>query len=112
MPEFAAAVRDAIVARAPERMIAGGRAALAALIDEILEAWIATADEQAAGGNVFAYARKKSPHRLLHMPLEPEIGNLAAASPALRRRPFHARRGAQRRPEGQGPSRQHDRERG
>jgi len=72
-----AAVRDAIVARAPERMIAGGRAALADLIDNILEAWVATADEQAAGGNVFSYAHRKSPHRLLHMPLEPEILNLA-----------------------------------
>jgi hypothetical protein len=70
-------VRDAIVNRAPERMIAGGRAALAALIDDILDAWIETADEQGAGGNAFAYARKNSPHRLLHMPLEPEIGNLA-----------------------------------
>ena len=58
-------------------MVAGGRAALAALIDDILDAWIETADEQAAGGNAFAYAKKKSPHRLLHMPLEPEIGNLA-----------------------------------
>jgi hypothetical protein len=74
-----AAVRDAIVSRAPEQMIAGGRAALAALIDDILNAWIETADEQTAGGNSFAYARKKSPHRLLHMPLEPEIGNLAAS---------------------------------
>ena len=70
-------VRDSIVDRAPERMIAGGRTALADLIDDILDAWIETADEQAAGGNAFAYARKKSPHRLLHMPLEPEIGNLA-----------------------------------
>ncbi|TXL71270.1 hypothetical protein FHP25_30870 [Vineibacter terrae] len=72
-----AAVRDAIVARAPEPMVAGGRSALAALIDDLLDAWIRTADEQAAGGNVFAYARRKSPHRLLHMPLEPEIANLA-----------------------------------
>ena len=70
-------VRDSIVDRAPERMIAGGRAALSALIDDILDAWIETADEQAAGGNAFTYSRKKSPHRLLHMPLEPEIGNLA-----------------------------------
>jgi hypothetical protein len=58
-------------------MIAGGRPALAALIDDILDAWIDTADEQAAGGNIFAYARRKSPHRLLHMPLELEISNLA-----------------------------------
>jgi hypothetical protein len=69
-------VRDAIVARAPEHMIAGGRAALSALIDDILDAWVETAEEQAAGGNAFAYSKKKSPHRLLHMPLEPEIDNL------------------------------------
>jgi hypothetical protein len=75
--EIRSLVRDAIVNRAPERMIAGGRPALAALINDILDAWIETADEQAAGGNAFAYARKKSPHRLLHMPLDPEIGNLA-----------------------------------
>jgi len=71
------AVRNAIVARAPERMIAGGRVALAALIDDILDAWITIADDQAAGGNPFAYAKKKSPQRLLHAPLEPEIGNLS-----------------------------------
>lgn len=70
------AVRDAIVARAPELKIAGGRAALGQLIDDILEGWAATADEQSAGGSVFRYARSKSPHRLLHMPLEPEILNL------------------------------------
>ena len=66
-----------------------GRAALAALIDDLLDAWIETADEQAAGGNVFGYAEKKSPHRLLHMPLAPEIANLSAvarsaSSPAAR----------------------------
>lgn len=74
-----AAVRDAIVARAPDRMVAGGHTALAALIDGLFDDWIETADEQAAGGNEFAYGKKKSPHRLLHMPLEPEIGNLPAA---------------------------------
>lgn len=75
-PAVRAAVRDAIVARAPEHMIAGGRAALVAAIDTIAEAWISTADDQAAGGNTFAYARKKSPHRLLHMPLDPDLANL------------------------------------
>jgi|SRR5579872_80 len=75
-PETRLAIRDAIVTRAPEQMIAGGRAALVSLIDGILEAWIATADEQTAGGNAFGYAKKKSPHRLLHMPLEPEIDGL------------------------------------
>lgn len=75
-PAVRAAVHDAIVARAPAHMIAGGHAALVAAIDAIADAWIATADDQAAGGNTFAYARKKSPHRLLHMPLEPDLPNL------------------------------------
>lgn len=75
-PAVRDAVRDAIVARAPAHMIAGGHAALVAAIDAIADAWITTADDQAAGGNTFAYARKKSPHRLLHMPLEPDLPNL------------------------------------
>ena len=70
-------VRGSITDRALKRMNAVGGAALSKLIDDILDAWIETSDEQAAGGNAFAYAKKKSPHRLLHMPLEPEIGNLA-----------------------------------
>jgi hypothetical protein len=78
-PATRAAVRDAIVARAPANAVPGGSAALAALVDAILEAWISTADEQGAGGNVFGYADRKSPHRLLHMPLSPEIPNLSAA---------------------------------
>jgi hypothetical protein len=52
---------------------------LSALVDSLLDAWIATAEEQAAGGNIFAYARAQSPHRLLHMPLAPEIPNLSPA---------------------------------
>jgi hypothetical protein len=72
-----AAVRDAIVARAPAAAIPGGKAALSSLVDGLLDAWIATADEQSAGGNVFGYADRKSPHRLLHMPLAPEIPNLS-----------------------------------
>ena len=72
-----AAVRDAIVARTPDDMIAGGRTKLAELIDDILHAWIATADEQAGSGSAFGYANKKTPHRLLHMPLEAGLANLA-----------------------------------
>jgi hypothetical protein len=81
-PATRAAVRDAIVSRAPEEAIPGGRAALSSLVDEILEAWIETAETQAAGGNAFGYAERKSPNRLLHMPLAPEIANLS---------PSHAR---------------------
>jgi hypothetical protein len=76
-PAVRDAVRNAIVARAPAHMVAGGHAALAAAIDAIADAWITTADDQAAGGNTFVYARKKSPHRLLHMPLELDLPNLA-----------------------------------
>ena len=39
-------VRDAILSRAPDKAIAGGKAALALQIDAILDAWIATADDQ------------------------------------------------------------------
>ena len=76
-PTTRAAVRDAIVARAPAAAVPGGKAALADLIDGLLDAWIATADEQSAGGNVFGYAHRQSPHRLLHMPLAPELANLS-----------------------------------
>jgi ATP-dependent helicase YprA (DUF1998 family) len=78
-PAIRKTVRDAIVSRAPPNAVPGGSAALAALIDGLLDDWIETADEQAQGGNVFGYADKRSPHRLLHMPLAPEIPNLSAA---------------------------------
>lgn len=74
-----AAVRDFIVSRAPPSAVAGGSAALGAMIDQVFADWISTAHDQAAGGNTFAFARKKSPHRLLHQPLEPEIDNLTPA---------------------------------
>jgi hypothetical protein len=78
-PATRAAVRDAIVERAPPEAIVGGRTALAGVIDGLLDDWIKTSDEQSAGGNVFGYAEKPSPHRLLHMPLAPEIPNLSPA---------------------------------
>jgi hypothetical protein len=59
--------------------VPGGRAALRTLVDTLFDAWIETADAQAAGGNTFGYAGQKSPNRLLHMPLAPEIDNLSAA---------------------------------
>lgn len=76
-PATRAAVRDAIVARAPDNAIPGGKAALGTLVESLLNAWIETADAQAAGGNAFGYAEKKSPNRLLHMPLSPELANLS-----------------------------------
>jgi hypothetical protein len=77
-PATRAAVRDAIVARAPPQLVPGGSAALGSLIDGLLDDWIKTSDEQSAGGNMFGYADRPSPQRLLHMPLAPEIPNLSA----------------------------------
>ena len=76
-PATRAAVRDAIIARAPANVIPGGTAALAKLVDDVLDAWTATVDEQSAGGSAFGYAHQKSPHRLLHMPLASELPNLS-----------------------------------
>jgi hypothetical protein len=76
-PATRAAVRDVIVARAPANAVPGGSVALASLVDGLLDDWIRASDEQSAGGNIFGYANKQSPHRLLHMPLAPEIPNLS-----------------------------------
>ncbi len=73
-----AQVRDAIFLRAPPDLVAGGTAALAAQINDVLDAWTATAAAQAAGGSQFKYAAAASPARLLHQPLEPGLPNLSA----------------------------------
>jgi hypothetical protein len=78
-PKTREAVRDAIVQRAPPNAVPGGPAALKSLVDGLLDDWIRTSDEQSAGGNVFGYAQRPTPHRLLHMPLDPGIENLSAA---------------------------------
>jgi hypothetical protein len=70
-------VRDAILHRAPSHFVAGGAAALAAQIDHVLDAWIATAAAQTAGGSQFKYSEASSPARLLHQPLEPGLANLS-----------------------------------
>lgn len=74
-----AAVCDTIVSRAPEANIPGGRAALRAQVEGLIKAWITTVDAQTASGVPFAYAQKKSPGRLLHMPLERDWDGLEPA---------------------------------
>jgi hypothetical protein len=74
-----AAVCEAIVARAPEAAIPGGRPALRAQVESLINAWVETVDAQTASGVPFAYAKKKSPGRLLHMPLEREWDGLEPA---------------------------------
>ena len=81
-PDVAAQVREFIVARAPDTAVAGGKAALGLLIDQIIADWGTAAETQVAGGSGFAYRGRKSPQRLLHQPLEPEIDAL---------KPDHAR---------------------
>ncbi|HEY8124532.1 MAG TPA: DISARM system helicase DrmA [Methylocystis sp.] len=78
-PGVRAQVRDAIVSRAPSDAIAGGATALAAQIDSLIDAWLETADVQTAGGGAFCYSAAKSPHRLLHQPLEAGVDNLLPA---------------------------------
>ena len=51
---------------------------LAAQIDHVLDAWIATGTVQTAGGSQFKYSGGSSPARLLHQPLEPGLANLSA----------------------------------
>lgn len=76
-PEIRTRVREAILDRAPENAIAGGRQALARAIDDLIEDWIATAAELTANGGPFFYGR--TAQRLLHVPLDPAITNLSRA---------------------------------
>tara|TARA_R110000868_G_scaffold11516_7_gene56436 strand:+ start:34243 stop:37758 length:3516 start_codon:yes stop_codon:yes gene_type:complete len=75
-PDVRKKVHDALIARAPARMVAGGHPALSEAISTVFDAWLATVEEQTEGGSAFVYAGKKSPQKLLHVPLAPEIPNL------------------------------------
>lgn len=76
-PETRKTVRDAIVARASENAVVGGKEELAKQIDSLLQDWITIADDQSAVGGRFTYATTNS--RLLHMPLEAGLENLPEA---------------------------------
>lgn len=78
-PATRAAVVAHLVDRAPAELD-GGRDRLAATIEGLFDDWIAIAAEQTGAGGRFSYADR--PHRLLHPPLDPVLGNL---SPAHRR---------------------------
>ena len=94
-PATRAVVRDAILQRSPDAAIPGGRVALGQLIDELFDAWIATANEQVQGGNVFAYgsnpARAASCTCRSHRRSETFCGSSAVCG-----RPLDARRRGQR----------------
>jgi hypothetical protein len=74
-PEIRVRVREAILDRAPDQTVAGGRQALGRAIDGLIEDWIATAAELTANGGPFFYGR--TAQLLLHVPLDPAIPNLS-----------------------------------
>ncbi len=76
-PETRIRVREAILDRAPEHAVVGGRQALGRAVDDLIEDWIATAAELTANGGPFYYGR--TAQRLLHVPLDPAIPNLSRA---------------------------------
>lgn len=78
-PDVRAEVVRHLVDRAPDDMV-GGKAALRARIEGLLNDWIAIAAEQTGAGVAFSYEDR--PQRLLHPPLAPELLNL---DPAQRR---------------------------
>jgi hypothetical protein len=78
-PETRRLVREAILSRAPEGAIAGGRAALGEAIDALMSDWIAVAEDETANGRPFAYTRKGAPSHLLYAPLDPALPNLTPA---------------------------------
>jgi hypothetical protein len=73
-PDLQMKVRQTILDRAPDSAIAGGKAALAAAVDQLMAGWIALAAEQTATGGDFYYG--PATHALLHDPLDPRLDNL------------------------------------
>lgn len=67
------AVVTHLVSRAPENIV-GGKVALKALIEGLLDDWVEIASEQVATGGSFTY--ENNPQRLLQAPLDPVIENL------------------------------------
>ena len=80
-PELREQVKQAIVSRAPPGAIAGGTAALANAIDQLMDGWLEVADEQTQTSGTFAYGQ--ATHALLHDPLDPALKNLAPAHQAF-----------------------------
>ncbi len=75
-PTTRAAVIRHLVDRAPDDMV-GGKARLAAMVEGLLDDWIAIAAEQTVAGGKFSYEDR--PQRLLHPPLDPALATLAPA---------------------------------
>ncbi len=74
LPGYRDEVVAAIVERAPDQAVPGGRAALRRHVDALLDDWEAVAAELAPR---LAYGDSRLGHRLLHVPLDPALDNLA-----------------------------------
>lgn len=74
-PDLRQKVRDAIVDRAVDDDIAGGKAALAQAVDALLDDWITVADDVSG----LTYTRAGGPRHLLYPPLHPALPNLPPA---------------------------------
>jgi hypothetical protein len=74
-PDVQDKVRDAIVERAPEQAVVGGKARLREQIDCLFADWMSVVDDQTAVGGQFTYGERGN--RLLHMPLETGLENLS-----------------------------------
>lgn len=80
-----AAIVQVILDRAPSSEVVGGHAGLRAAVEELLDAWVTTADEQTATGGKFYYGHPRD-KALLHEPLDPLVDPLnGSLSPAHRR---------------------------
>ena len=72
--DLQAEVKRVILDRAPNDAVAGGKATLAAAIDQLFAGWIELASEQTVAGGDFNYG--PATHALLHDPLDPRLENL------------------------------------
>jgi hypothetical protein len=68
-------VCDALLARAPASLVAGGHAALRDAIEGLLRDWVTVAEEMTRNGGAFNYGKR--PHHLLYDPLDPALANLS-----------------------------------
>lgn len=75
-PGLKTALVQLLVERAPADAVVGGHAALAAAVSGLVEAWLATADEQTGTGGRFYYGHPRD-RALLHQPLDPLLDSLA-----------------------------------
>ncbi|NKB58545.1 MAG: hypothetical protein GKS00_19625 [Alphaproteobacteria bacterium] len=70
-------VKQAIVDRAPDDAVAGGKADLATAVEQLMDDWIQVAEEQTESGQNFAYTWRGGKQWLLYPPLHNALPNLS-----------------------------------